>query len=202
MTEKDKKFIASWTTKIENGVLKYFLQITMLTCLCSVVVILFYTWNNIPENKLLESIIPLSVLIFGLGIPLGLILSWVNWNRNNNRYTFLTKDGDFSTKTVKKKWFRHDKIWDIAISNIGAIFFILFYTSIFLFDSGKPTVLKYSIVGVILSYFLAQLSYAFYRYRIDKLGDTKRFPLAFKFVFLIIIFLTTILWLILFFVEN
>lgn len=202
MLEKDKKFLKSWETKKENGALKYFLQIIIITCFCSVLVVLFYTWKNIPENKLLESIIPLSVLIFGLGIPVGLILGWVNWNKNNNRYAFLLKDSDFPATSGRKKWFGHDRIWDIAISNIGAIFFILLYTSIFLFDSGKPTVLKYSIVGIILSYFVAQLCYSFYCYRIDKLGDTKKFPMVFKIVFLLIIFLTILFWVILFFAEN
>ena len=202
MREKDQKFVEAWAIKKENGALKYFLQIITITCLCSVVVIFFYTWDNIPENKLLESIIPLSVLIFGLGIPLGLILGWVNWNKNNNRYAFLKNDYDFPTTSDKKKWFGNDRIWDIAIGNLGAIFFILLYTSIFLFDSGRPTILKYSIVGIIVSYFAAQLSYAFYRYRVDKFGNTKIFPMAFKIVFLLIIFLTILFWLILFFVEN
>ena len=202
MTEREKKFIASWNNKIENGAVKYFVRTTLFTCILSVVVILFYTWNNIPENKLLESLLPLSVLIFGLGIPLGLILSWTSWTKNNNKYKFLTKDNEDLTKTAKKKWFGNDRIWDIVISNLGAVFFVLFYTSIFLFDSGKPSFLKYSIVGVILSYFLAQLSYAFYRYRIDKLGDTKIFPAVFKYIFIAIILSTVFLWIIFFLNSN
>lgn len=198
MTERDKKFIASWKNKIEKGAVNYFIRTTLLTCILSLLVVLFYTWKNIPENKLLESLIPLSVLIFGLGIPLGLILSWMSWNKSNNKYKFLTKDNDDLTKPEKKKWFGNDRIWDIVISNLGAVFFVLFYTSIFLFDSGKPTFLKYSIVSVILSYFLAQLCYAFYRYRIDKLGDTKRFPSIFKYIFIAIILTTIFLWLVLF----
>ena len=199
MTIKDKKFVASWTSKIENGPLKYYLTTTLLTCLCSLIVILFYTWNNIPENKLLESLMPLSVLIFGLGIPLGLIISWQTWTRNNNRYKFLTKDGEFTPNGENKKWLGHDKLWDIGISVLSAVFFLLFYTSIFLFDSGKPTLLKYSIVGIILSYFVAQISYAVYRYFIDKQGETKRFPFLFKCVFISIILLTLISGMVLFY---
>lgn len=199
MTKQDQKFVALWTSKIENGPLKYYLTTTLLTCLCSLVVILFYTWNNIPENKLLESLMPLSVLIFGLGIPLGLILSWQTWTRNNNRYKFLTKDGVFPPNGEKKKWVANDRLWDIGISVMGAVFFLLFYTSIFLFDSGEPTLLKYSIVGIILSYFVAQISYAIYRYIVDKRGETKKFPLVFKCLFISVILLTLILWVVLFY---
>ena len=202
MTQKDQKFVAFWNSKIESGPIKYYLKITLLTCLCSLVVILFYTWNNIPENKLIESLMPLSVLIFGLGIPLGLILSWQTWTRNNNRYKFLTKDGDSLAGAEKKKWFKNDKLWDIGISVMGAIFFLLFYTSIFLFDSGKPTLLKYSIVGSILSYFVTQIAYALYRYIVDKRGDTKRVPFIFKSLFIGIFLLTLILWMVLFIEPN
>lgn len=198
MTKKDEKFVTLWASKIESGPVKYYLKNTILTCLLSLVVILFYTWNNIPENKLFESLMPLSVLIFGLGIPLGLIISWQTWTRNNNRYTFLTKDGEFPANAEKKKWFNHDKIWDIGTGVIGAVFFLLFYTSIFLFDSGEPTLLKYSIVGVILSYFVSQLGYEVYRYIVDKRGETKIFPLFFKCIFIVIILLTVILWSVLF----
>ncbi|MEO8772719.1 MAG: hypothetical protein ABI371_00180 [Gelidibacter sp.] len=199
MTKKDQKFVSLWTSKIESGSLNYYLKTTMLTCLCSLVVILFYTWNNIPENKLIESLMPLSVLIFGFGIPLGLIFSWQTWTRNNNRYKFLTKDGEFPQNAKKRKWFDHDKIWDSGIRVLGAVFFLLFYTSIFLFDSGEPTLLKYSIVGVILSYFVAQIGYAIYRYIVDKRGETKRFPMFFKCIFIAIILLTLILWVVLFY---
>ncbi len=202
MTLKDQKFVAFWNSKIESGPIKYYLKITLLPCLCSLVVVLFYTWNNIPENKLIESLMPLSVLIFGLGIPLGLILSWQTWTRNNNRYKFLTKDGDSLAGAEKKKWFKNDKLWDIGISVMGAIFFLLFYTSIFLFDSGKPTLLKYSIVGSILSYFVTQIAYALYRYIVDKRGDTKRVPFIFKSLFIGIFLLTLILWMVLFIEPN
>ena len=199
MTKNDKKFVNFWTQKIENGPLKYYLKTTMLTCLCSVVVILFYTWNNIPENRFIQSLLPLSVLIFGLGIPLGIIIGWQTWTRNNNRYKFLTKDNEFPSNVEKRTWLGHDKLWDIGISVLGAVFFLLFYTSIFLFDSGNPTLLKYCIVGVILSYFVLQFAYAIYRYIVDKRGETKRFPLVFKWIFIGIILLTIILWGILFY---
>ena len=199
MNKRDTRFINIWADKIENGVLHYFIKTTLLTCIISAAVVLFYTWDNIPENQHLESILPLSALIFGLGLPLGLILSWLTWNQNNNRYKFLTTDNDLPSAQKKKKWHAYDRVWDLAVANIAAIYFLLLYTSIFLFDSGNPSLLKYSIVAIILSYFMTQVGYALYRYRIDKLGKTKVFPVFFKYTFSIIIFLTVLLWLILFY---
>ena len=197
MNKTDKRFIAIWAKKSERGALQYYIRTTLLTCIISAAVWLYYTWDNIPEGKHIESILPISVLIFGVGIPLGLIISWATWTKNNNKYKFLTKDSDLNT--TKKKWHGHDRVWDLAIPNIGAIYFIMLYTSIFLFDSGNPTLLTYSIVTVIISYFIAQAGYTFYRYRIDKQGETKIFPLFFKYTFSIIILLTALLWLLLFF---
>lgn len=77
MNKRDKRFITIWADKIENGVLHYSIKTTLLTCIISVAVVLFYTWNNIPENQHLESILPLSALTFGRGIALGLFLSWL-----------------------------------------------------------------------------------------------------------------------------
>ena len=201
MTERDEKFVSSWAHRIESGPLQYFIKTTLITCLFSLIVILFYTWNNIQKGRLLESIAPLSFLIFGLGIPLGLIISGQTWIRNNNRYKFLTKDVEFSRRIEKKKWIGNDKIWDISTGFMGAIFFIMLYAAIFLFDNGEPTPLKYSIVGIILSYFLTQLIYSIYRFIIDRSGGTKKFPFLFKCIFACIILLTIILWIILFSVN-
>lgn len=197
MSTNNERFIRIWTHKKDRGALQYLIKTTLLACIISAAVWLYYTWGNIPEGKHIESMLSISVLIFGLGIPLGLILSWVTWTKNNNRYKFLTKNKELISKI--KTWHGHDRAWDIAIPNIGAIYFLMLYTSIFLFDSGNPTLFKYSIVAVILSYFIAQVGYTFYRYRIDKLGETKEFPLFFKYTFSTIIFLTALLWLVLFY---
>ncbi len=194
MTEKDQKFISSWASKKEAGQAQYFLRITLLTCLLSAVVIFLYTWKNIPPNKFFESLGPLSILIFGMGIPVGLFLSWRTWTQNNNRYRFLTKDGALPAGVEKKKWAGPDRIWDIVVSNIGALYFLLLYLSLFLFDNGKSTLLKQSAVSITLSYFVAQIGYAIYRYRANQRGDTKIFPLFFKYAFGIIILATIVLW--------
>lgn len=201
MNKRDKRFIAIWANKIEHGVLQHYIKTILLTCIISTGVVLYYTWNNIPENNLIGSIFPISVLIFGIGAPIGLVLSWASWTQGNNRYKFLTTDTELHATGEKKKWQARDRIWDLAVPNIGAIYFILLYTSIFLFDSGNPSLLKYSIVMVTLSYFIMQISYGVYRYRIDKLGKTKKFPLFFKYSFATIIFLTALLWLVFFYTE-
>lgn len=198
MNNKDKKFIENWAQKIEQGVIRHYIKTILIVCVCSVVVILFYTWGNVPENNYLLVIFPFSLLILGLGLPLGLFFSWYTWYLNNNKYNFLTTGNKLQPGKKKKKWYRYDRIWHIAVLNIGAIYFILLYTSIFLFDSGEPTLLKYSIVGIILSYFVVQISYAFYRYWIDKLGQTKHFPLIFKCLFIIVMLMTLLFWLIFF----
>ena len=201
MNKRDKLFIAIWANKIEHGVLQYYIKTTLLTCIISTGLVLYYTWNNIPENNLIEAILPISVLVFGLGAPTGLVLSWLTWTQGNNRYKFLTTDTQLHTIGEKKKWHARDRVWDLAVPNIGAIYFLLLYTSIFLFDSGNPSLLKYSIVMVTLSYFITQISYGVYRYRIDKLGKTKKFPLFFKYSFATIMFLTVLLWLVFFYTE-
>ena len=198
MTEKDKKFIVNWEDKIEKGQLQYYLKTIVLTCLISTVVIIAYTWKNIPENKFFQSLAVLSILIFALGIPLGTVLAWQSWRRNNNKYKFFTTGNETINNREKKKWFKNDRIWDVLASNIGAVYFILLYTSIFLFDSGRPTAIKYSIVWTILSYFIILFSYVVYRYISDKSGETKKFPLFFKIAFTSIILLTIILWIIIF----
>lgn len=202
MTEKEKKFIDNWENNIEKGKLHYYLKIILFTCLISTVAIIAYTWENIPENKLLESLAPLSILIFGMGLPLGIIFAWQTWNRNTNKYKFLTTGNEIFSKKEKKPWFKNDKIWDVLASNIGAFYVILLYTSIFLFDSGRPTVIKYSIVWTILSYLITLFTYFVYRYVMDKSGETRRFPLFFKVVFTTIILLTIILWLLVFNVAD
>lgn len=201
MNKRDKRFIAIWANKIEHGVLQHYIKTILLTCIISTGVVLYYTWNNIPENNLIESILPISVLVFGLGAPTGLVLSWLTWTQGNNRYKFLTTDTQLHAIGEKKKWYARDRVWDLAVPNIGAIYFLLLYTSIFLFDSGNPSLLKYSIVMVTLSYFITQISYGVYRYRIDKLGKTKKFPLFFKYSFATIMFLTVLLWLVFFYTE-
>lgn len=198
MTEKEKKFVASWSKNIAEGKTKYVLKNTAITCLFSAAVVLIYTWKNIPENKLIQSLLPLSILIFGMGIPLGIIFSFNFWVRNNNKYKFLTTNNPTYLPYKKKKWRGHDKIWDFIISALGAFNFLLLYTSIFLFDSGRPTALKYSIVGINLSYFAVLIGYYIYRYIADKSGETKIFPIYFKYIFSTIILLTILFWLILF----
>ncbi len=198
MTEKDKKFIAHWENEIEKGQLQYYVKIIVFTCLISTAVIVGYTWGNIPENKFFQSLAPLSILIFGLGIPLGIVFAWQFWSRNNNRYKFLITGNEILTKQEKKKWFKSDRIWDILASNIGGVYFILLYISIFLFDSGYSSAIKYGIVWTILSYFIALFGYMVYRYLIDRTGETKKFPLFFKIVFTVIVLLTIILWFIIF----
>lgn len=199
MTERDKKFIVHWENEIAKGKLNYYLKIVVFTCLLSIGVIIGYTWNNIPENKFFQSLAPLSILIFGLGIPLGIVFAWQFWNRNSNRYKFLTTGNETLTKRKKKKWFKRDRIWDIMASNIGAVYFILLYTSIFLFDSGQPSAIKYGIVLTILSYLITLFGYMGYRYVIDKSGETRKFPMFFKIAFTAIILLTIILGLVIFY---
>ncbi|WP_026976818.1 hypothetical protein [Flavobacterium tegetincola] len=199
MTEKDKKFIAHWENEIEKGQLQYHLKIIVFTCLVSTAVIVGYTWGNIPENKFFESLAPLSILIFALGIPLGIVFAWQFWSRNNNRYKFLTTGNELLINKEKKKWFERDKIWDVLASNIGAVYFLLLYTSIFLFDSGNPSAIKYGIVFTILSYLITLFVYIVYRYFADKSGETKKFPLFFKIAFPSIILLTIILWFVIFY---
>ncbi|MEO5911754.1 MAG: hypothetical protein ABIP95_12765 [Pelobium sp.] len=198
MTEKDKKFIVHWESVIEKGPLQYYLKIIIFTCLVSTAVIIGYTWGNIPENKFFESLVPLSILIFGLGIPLGIFFAWQFWSRNNNRYKFLTTGIEISTNNEKKKWIKGDRVWDILATNISAVYFLLLYISIFLFDSNKPSVVKYGFVWAILSYFIVLFVYMVYRYMIDRSGETKKFPLFFKIVFPVIILLTIIFGLIIF----
>ena len=197
MTEKDKKFIVHWENEIEKGQLHYYLKISVYTCLISTAVIIGYTFESIPESKFLQSLASLSILIFGLGIPLGIVFAWQYWSRNNDRYKFLTTGNEIVAK--KKKWFKRDRIWDILASNISAVYFILLYISIFLFDSGYHPAIKYGIVWTILFYFVTLFSYMVYRYIIDRSGDTKKFPLFFKIVFTIIILITIILSLIIFY---
>lgn len=199
MNKKDQKFIDNWSNKIEQGVLRHYIKTVLIACVCSGGVFLFYTWGNIPKDNYLAAIFPLSVLTFGLGLPLGLFFSWYTWLQNNNKYKFLTTNNELHPGKPKRKWHEYDRIWHIAVPNIGAIYFFLLYTSIFLFDSGEPDVLKYSIVGIILSYFVVQVAYVIYRHWVDKLGETKQFPLIFKYLFIFIILLTLLLWLILFY---
>lgn len=191
MDKKEQRLITIWANNIESGVLHYYIKITLITCFFSAIVVLLYTWNNIQEGRLTQSLLPLTGLVFGLGIPIGLVISWSSWNKGNNKYKFLTKHNN--PHTIKKKWYGQDRVWDLAVPNVGAIYFILLYASIFLFDSGQPNLLTYAIVGVLLSYFIALIAYRVYRYKADKLGNTKHFPLSFKYTFSIIIFLTVIL---------
>lgn len=190
MDKKDRDFITNWSNKREQGVLRFYLKNVLMACIICAVSLLFYTWDNIPAGNLSSVILPLLMLAFALGIPLGVVCSWVVWNKHNNRYRFLTKNNNFPSGQDKKQWHRYDRVWDIAVPNIGAIYFILLYTSSFLFDSGQPNLLTYGIVGILLSYFVVLIAYDIYRHWIDKSGDTKHFPLAFKYIFLIIIFLT------------
>ena len=190
MNKKDRDFIASWSKKIEQGVVPFYIKNILLACIICVAAITFYTWENIPADNRLAAMLPLLLLASTLGLFLGVTSSWTIWNKNNNRYRFLTKNNNLPSGQDKKQWHRYDRVWDIAVPNIGAIYFILLYTSIFLFDSRQPDLLTYAMVGVLLSYFIALIAYGIYRHWIDKSGDTKHFPLVFKYIFLIIIFLT------------
>lgn len=203
MNKKDQRFIRIWANKIEQGVLLYLVKTTLLACLVSAGTFLILTWGNVPENNYFELILPLSMLTFGLGIPLGLALGTISWITFNNKYKLLTNINDLNIENNGKKqqWHGYDRVWHLAIANIAAIYFILLYTSIFLFDSGNASFLKYSVVGIMLSYFATQIAYAIYRFKIDQQGLTKRFPLAFKYLFSIIMLLTAASWLALIFIE-
>lgn len=191
MTERDKKFIASWKPKIDNGWVAYFFKVILFTCLVSMLVILFYTWNNIPKGKLLASAGPLSMLIFGLGIPIGIFIGWRTWTQNNNRYKRLTSGQEIIPQGAKKEWFGKDKIWDVLASSIAGIYFILFYIGIFLFDTGLSPVIKYLMVWTFLGYFITLFIYKIYRYQLDQSGNIRKFPTGFKFAFSLIVLLTT-----------
>lgn len=199
MNKRDKKFIGTWSNKIEQGMPRYLVKTTLLACVVSAGIFLYYTWGNVPENKYSEIIIPLSMLTFGLGVPLGLAIGLLSWIKFNNKYKFLTNNNELelTNNGKKKQWRGYDRVWHLATASLAAIYFIMLYIAIFLFDSGNASVLKYSVIWIVLSYFVAQMAYATYRFKIDQQGLTKQFPLVFKYLFSIIMLLTALSWLLL-----
>lgn len=59
MNKKDRDFIASWSKKIEQGVVHFYIKNILLACIICVAAITFYTWENIPADNRLAAMLPL-----------------------------------------------------------------------------------------------------------------------------------------------